>query len=39
MNAVSPCMRDAFGEFDEDDEDDEYEEYDYDWVIKMLVIW
>ena len=27
MNAVSPYMRDAFGEFDEDDK---YEEYDYE---------
>ena len=28
MNAVSPYMRDAFGEFD--DEEDEYEEDDYE---------
>ncbi|RPG64934.1 MAG: hypothetical protein CBC02_008415 [Flavobacteriaceae bacterium TMED42] len=29
MNAVSPYMRDAFGEFDDEDED-EYEEDDYE---------
>tara|TARA_Y100001934_G_C11894153_1_gene559068 strand:+ start:29 stop:328 length:300 start_codon:yes stop_codon:yes gene_type:complete len=28
MGAVSPYMREAFGEFD--DEEDEYEEYDYE---------
>ena len=28
MNAVSPYMKDAFGEFDEDD--DEYEDVDYE---------
>ena len=29
MNAVSPYMRDAFGEFDDEDED-EYDEDDYE---------